>query len=105
MIEGNLPAIDTLYKKLCLALQPDNDDDLLSLYEWWLGTPTGPESCSRDVGEIRNIFASTLVGKGDEWEIDIELAIMKYQVTKSTFIATPTGYGCTETLRRLRLDA
>lgn len=85
--------------------------DSVDLFEWWLLTPTGPQSCSRDIGEVREFFyhwstygkLQVSVGKGDEWEDDIEQAVLNFQKTMP-LILMPTGYVCAETLRRMRLS-
>ena len=68
-------------------------------YEWWLTTPVGPESCSRDIGDIRETW---LLSKGDEWGEDIEAFLIEFQRTWGTPLQV-TGYACAETLRRGRL--
>lgn len=85
--------------------------DSIDLFEWWLLTPTGPQSCSRDIGEVREFFyhwstygkIHVSVGKGDEWEDDVEQAVLEFQKTMP-LILMPTGYVCAETLRRMRLS-
>lgn len=77
----------------------EKSDENLDLYEWWLTTPTGPRSCSRDIGEVRGMFS---VGKGDEWDKNLEEAIITYQEKFPEYLK-PTGYVCAETLRRKRM--
>lgn len=86
-----------LYK--WLTFQDLNVPDTVDLYEWWLTTPVGPQSCSRDIGDARQMF---VVGKGDEWSDDLALEVLKYQIQNSAYIL-PTGYICAETLRRKRM--
>lgn len=90
--------IYTFYKYLTFmdtTAQPITDP-----YEWWLCTPTGPESCSRDLGDLRYTLN---IGKGDEWDTDLEIAITLFQLEQQPYIPLPTGYACAETQRRLRL--
>lgn len=92
-----VPLVHRLYEVLTFIR--DIPDDL-DPYEWWLCTPTGPESCSRDVGDIRTQLPSS---KGDEWDSGLELQILQYQLDRFPHIAVPTGYACAETIRRLRI--
>lgn len=97
-LRKGLESLSNLYKQLTLVT---SDDGSFDLYEWWLLTPTGPKSCSRDIGSLRTQMSA---GRGDEWEWDIEIAVYNYQALNSTTIPIATGYACAETLRRLRLD-
>lgn len=99
VLVANLDKLNTLYKQLSFQVPVE---DYEPLFEWWLGVPTGPQSCSRDVGDLRGMFT---VGKGDEWEYDLESAILLFQNAQSDYIPLITGYACAETLRRLRLNA
>lgn len=107
---GAIEDINTFYDLLTDNPQPDSED---LLYEWWLGVPTGPESCSRDIGDARTFNMDVedseinlpIRSKGDEWDINLETKILVYQSSKAKLGILPTGYICTETLRRLRLDS
>ena len=68
--------------------------------EWWLTVPVGPESCSRDIGDVRAIWS---IGRGDEWGYDVESYLLAYQQTWG-LPHQVTGYACAETIRRGRLS-
>lgn len=82
-----------------LTFQSDKLPENIDPYEWWLGVPTGPQSCSRDIGEVRELFG---VSKGDEWDTQLEEKIKEYQEGLVAYLL-PTGYVCAETLRRKRM--
>jgi len=90
----NLSANPLLYEQLCQLTSLDNID----LYQWWFGTPIGPNSCSRDIGDLRALLSA---GKGDEWSNDLEEAVRDFQIASLNIPVT--GYACNETIRRLRL--
>lgn len=94
-----MKAIATLYAMLTFKSLQGGTPLEADLYEWWLLTPTGPESCSRDVGEVRNLFE---IGKGDEWDEAITASVFAYQLSLPHQLL-PTGYVCAETLRRRRM--
>ena len=100
VIDFNYPNLHTHNPQVYAALifnapVPEGFDP----YEWWLTTPVGPESCSRDIGDIRETW---LLSKGDEWGEDIEAFLIEFQRTWGTPLQV-TGYACAETLRRGRL--
>lgn len=89
--------------------------EFLDPYEWWLATPIGPTSCSRDLADLRTALRtwyanhqdygrrnSISVSLGDEWDLDVEQALFRYQQYYPLYLL-PTGYADRETLRRLRL--
>lgn len=101
-----------------LTFVPDSDlPELTDPYEWWLTTPVGPKSCSRDIGDVRELLREWVdnvrlrkegdrilkVGKGDEWDTDIEIAVLELQRYYPD-ILVPTGYVDCETIRRLRMQ-
>lgn len=91
--------------------------DIFDPYEWWLTTPVGPKSCSRDIGDVRDLLINWIkvyryrkenqpvltVNKGDEWDGDVERAIIEFQKQYQDFLI-PTGYADCETIRRLRMQ-
>lgn len=101
LIDFNYPNLkyndNELYR--FLTFQDRNIPDNIDLYEWWLSVPIGPQSCSRDIGDVRELFGS---GKGDEWELDLENLIIEYQKNLSAYLR-PTGYVCAETIKRKRM--
>ena len=74
-------------------------EEPIECYQWWFATPFGPRSCSRDIGDVRVMLNA---GRGDDWDDDLEQAIIDYQ-QQFLGVVPVTGYVCTETLRRLRL--
>ena len=85
-----------------LTFNPDYETDMGDIYnyQWWLGYVVGPNSCTRDIAyfcQLLNLPAN------EEWYAELEQALLEYQRTHP-LIENVTGYGCAETLKRLRLE-
>ena len=85
-----------------LTFNPDYGTDMGDIYnyQWWLGYVVGPNSCTRDIAyfcQLLNLPAN------EEWYAELEQALLEYQRTHP-LIENVTGYGCAETLKRLRLE-
>lgn len=118
VIEYNYPKLRDINYDVWAYLNHIPDyvaDPKLDPYEWWLATPIGPQSCSRDIADLRSALISWYtrhqeyrsnngisVGLGDEWDNTLEHAIKTYQQFYPLYLV-PTGYADMETLRRLRL--
>lgn len=76
--------------------------DLFNLYnyQWWLGNVTGPESCTRDIAYLCALLDMPV---REDWYPELETRIIEYQSSHVKTIEQVTGYGCGETLKRLRL--
>ena len=89
-----------LYKILTFHESAKTDLNDIYNYQWWLAYVTGPNSCTRDIAyfcQLLNIPAN------EEWFGELEQALIAYQ-TAHPLIEYVTGYGCAETLKRLRLE-
>lgn len=69
-------------------------------YQWWLGYVIGPNSCTRDIAYFCQLLNITV---NEDWYDGLEQALIQYQ-TDNPLIEYVTGYGCAETLKRLRLE-
>ena len=89
-----------LYK--VLTFNPDYETDMSDIYnyQWWLGYVIGPESCTRDIAYFCQLLNLPV---NEDWYDQLEQTLLEYQRTH-TLIEQVTGYGCAETLKRLRLE-
>ena len=85
-----------------LTFNPDYETDMETIYnyQWWLGYVIGPESCTRDIAYFCQLLN---VPVNEEWSDVLEQTLITYQQTHP-LIENVTGYGCAETLKRLRLE-
>lgn len=95
--EGNN---NDLYKILTFDDSVETDMGDIYNYQWWLAYVVGPQSCMRDITYFCQLLG---VAVTEDWYDGLEQAIMQYQ-REHTLIENVTGYGCAETLKRLRLD-
>lgn len=106
MIDFNYPHLKTvandLYKELTFDDSVETDMTKIYNYQWWLCYVTGPQSCSRDIAYFCTLLNIT---PNEDWNDELEAAILTAQRSEafSPYIEVPTGYGCAETLKRLRL--
>lgn len=89
-----------LYKILTFDDSVETDMGDIYNYQWWLAYVVGPQSCMRDITYFCQLLG---VAVTEDWYDGLEQAIMQYQ-REHTLIENVTGYGCAETLKRLRLD-
>lgn len=117
LIKKNYPRLGNYCIEALKYLQYKSNilPDYFDPYEWWFGVVIGPNSCTRDIGDLReNLYQwyqshntvrienSLTITLGDEWDYDLEYAILAFQRYYPKYLL-PTGYGDNETLRRLRM--
>lgn len=112
IIETSYPKLETnateLFEYLYNADLSSHPPDLTDPLEWWLGSPVGPKSNSRDISDLRKLLkkeayeSNIVLYEGDVWDTDLELALLAYQNRYPLYLY-PTGYGDNETIRRLRI--
>lgn len=68
-------------------------------YQWWLGFAIGPNTCTRDIAYINELLD---LPTNEEWSYTLEETLLKFQ-TENKHVELVTGYGCLETVKRLRL--
>ena len=90
----------SLYKILTFTAETPTDMTDIYNYQWWLGYVVGPNSCTRDIAYFCQLLNITV---NEDWCEQLEQALIEYQ-TKHPLIGNVTGYGCAETLKRLRLE-
>lgn len=106
MIDYNYPHLTTkandLYKELVFDDTVETDMTKIYNYQWWLCYVIGPQSCNRDIAYFCELLDLT---PNEEWSDELENTIYVTQQSDSfkPYIEVPTGYGCAETLKRLRL--
>lgn len=89
-----------LYKVLTFADNTETDMGDIYNYQWWLGYVIGPNSCTRDIAYFCQLLSLPV---NEDWYEQLEQTLLEYQRTH-TLIEQVTGYGCAETLKRLRLE-
>lgn len=89
-----------LYKILTFDSEVKTDMGDIYNYQWWLGYVIGPNSCTRDIAYFCQLLNITV---NEDWYEGLEQALIQYQ-TDNPLIEYVTGYGCAETLKRLRLE-
>lgn len=90
-----------LYEILTFV-DPNTLEDCLKVieyYQWWLGFAIGPHTCTRDIAYLNELLGLPV---NEEWSYSLEEALLKFQ-TQNVHIDQVTGYGCLETVKRLRL--
>ena len=106
MIDYNYPHLITkandLYKELVFDSTVETDMTKIYNYQWWLCYVIGPQSCNRDIAYFCELLDLT---PNEEWSDELENTLYTTQQSDSfkPYIEVPTGYGCAETLKRLRL--
>lgn len=89
-----------LYKILVFEDNVETDMGDIYNYQWWLAYVIGPNSCTRDIAYFCQLLNIPI---NEDWYEELEQALIDYQ-TAHPLIEYITGYGCAETLKRLRLE-
>ena len=91
---------EELYKILTFDDSVETNMGDIYNYQWWLAYVVGPNSCMRDITYFCQLLGIRVT---EDWYGELEQTIIEYQTTH-TLIEYVTGYGCAETLKRLRLE-
>ena len=89
-----------LYRILTFSEGAETDLNNIYNYQWWLAYVTGPNSCTRDIAYFCQLLN---IDVNEDWSDELEQALITYQ-QEHPLIEYVTGYGCAETLKRLRLE-